>query len=90
MLINCVAYQDGRKLADLDIEQISDYLQRPDCFVWVALRDATDAELEKMREEFALHPLAVEDAHNGHQRLSRRLTCPRHCRQSCQSPRGGL
>jgi len=68
MLINCVAYQDGSKLADLDIEQISDYLERPGCFVWVALRDATDAELETMREEFALHPLAVEDAHKGHQR----------------------
>lgn len=68
MLINCVAYQDGRKLADLDIEEISDYLERPDCFVWVALRDATSAELEKMREEFALHPLAVEDAQKGHQR----------------------
>jgi magnesium transporter len=68
MLINCVAYQDGRKLADLDIEQISDYLEKPDCFVWVALRDATPDELEKMREEFSLHPLAVEDAHNGHQR----------------------
>jgi magnesium transporter len=68
MLINCVAYQFGRKLAELDIEQISDYLERPDCFVWVALHDATHAELEQMREEFSLHPLAVEDAHNGHQR----------------------
>ena len=68
MLINCVAYQDGRKLADLDIEEISDYLEKSDCFVWVALRDATHAELEKMQEEFALHPLAVEDAHKGHQR----------------------
>lgn len=68
MLINCVVYREGKKLADLNIETISDYLQRPDCFVWVALRDATPAELEKMREEFSLHPLAVEDAHNGHQR----------------------
>ncbi|MBK7765649.1 MAG: magnesium/cobalt transporter CorA [Sulfuritalea sp.] len=68
MLINCVAYQFGRKLAELDIEQISDYLERPDCFVWVALRDPSHAELNKMREEFSLHPLAVEDAHKGHQR----------------------
>ena len=68
MLVNCVAYQFGRKLAELDIEQISDYLERPDCFVWVALRDPTHAELDKMREEFSLHPLAVEDAHKGHQR----------------------
>jgi len=68
MLINCVSYQNGVKLADLPVEEISDYLERTDCFVWVALRDATDAELEKMQEEFGLHDLAVEDAHHGHQR----------------------
>src|ERR1044071_9987774 len=44
MLINCVAYQDGRKLADIDKREISDYLKRAGCFVWVALRDATDEE----------------------------------------------
>jgi magnesium transporter len=68
MLVNCVAYQEGRKLADIDRHQISEYLARPGCFVWVALRDASDAELEEMREEFGLHPLAVEDARHGHQR----------------------
>jgi magnesium transporter len=68
MLINCVAYQNGRKLADIDVEAISDYVVRPDCFVWVALRDATDEELAKMQEEFGLHDLAVEDARHGHQR----------------------
>ena len=68
MLVNCVAYQDGRKLADIDKREISDYLARPGCFVWVALRDATDAELKEMQEEFDLHELAVEDARVGHQR----------------------
>ncbi len=68
MLVNCVAYQDGRKLADVDKREIHDYLARPGCFVWVALKDASDAELEEMREQFDLHPLAVEDAHHGHQR----------------------
>ncbi|WP_313950270.1 magnesium/cobalt transporter CorA [Accumulibacter sp.] len=68
MLINCVAYREGSKLADLDIEQISDYLTDPDCFVWVALRDATAEELETMRRQFDLHPLAIEDANHGHQR----------------------
>ena len=68
MLINCVAYQDGRKLADIDKREISNYVSRPDCFVWVALKDSTEAELEEMREEFGLHELAVEDAHHGHQR----------------------
>ena len=68
MLINCVAYQDGRKLADIDKRQISEYLARPGCFVWVALKDPTATELEEMREEFGLHPLALEDASHGHQR----------------------
>jgi magnesium transporter len=68
MLINCVAYRDGRRIADLTIEEISDYLAQPGCLVWVALRDATAEELAKMQEEFGLHELAVEDARNGHQR----------------------
>jgi magnesium transporter len=68
MLINCVVYKEGTRLVDVPVEQISDYLQRPDCFVWVALRDASAEELETMRREFDLHPLAVEDASHGHQR----------------------
>lgn len=68
MLINCVAYREGRRLADLSIAEISDYLESPDCFVWVALRDATDDEIAQMADEFRLHELAVEDARKGHQR----------------------
>lgn len=68
MLINCVVYQEGNKLSDIPIEQISDYVARPDCFVWVALRDAEAAELTQMQQEFGLHELAVEDAMRGHQR----------------------
>ncbi|MEO8855573.1 MAG: magnesium and cobalt transport protein CorA [Burkholderiaceae bacterium] len=68
MLINCVVYQDGKKLADIPVAEISDYLGRPGAFVWVALQDATDAELDEMQREFDLHELAVEDARHGHQR----------------------
>lgn len=68
MLVNCAVYQNGIKLRDLPVEDISDYVIRPDCFVWVALQDASHEELVKMQEEFSLHPLAVEDAHHGHQR----------------------
>lgn len=68
MLINCVAYQEGNKLADITVEAISDYLTRPDCFVWVALLEAQPEELTQMQREFKLHELAVEDARHGHQR----------------------
>jgi magnesium transporter len=68
MLINCVAYENGAKLADIPIAQISDYLARKGCFVWVAMKDATDEELDVMQREFGLHELAIEDARHGHQR----------------------
>jgi magnesium transporter len=68
MLINCVAYRDGRKLRDIEVAAISDFLAEPDCFVWVGLQDATAEELAAMEEEFELPDLAVEDALHGHQR----------------------
>ncbi len=68
MLINCVVYEDGTKLADIPVSEISEYASLPGCFVWVALHDATPQELAEVQAEFGLHPLAVEDAHNGHQR----------------------
>jgi magnesium transporter len=68
VLINCVAYQNGRKLADIPVGQIHLFVNEPDCFVWVALANPEPAELEAMRTEFGLHELAVEDARHGHQR----------------------
>ena len=68
MLVNCVAYQEGRKVADIARHDIRSYLGRPGGFVWVALSDPSDDELIEMQEEFDLHPLAVEDARHGHQR----------------------
>ena len=68
MLVNCVVYQDGKKLADIAQSEIHDYLAKPGCFVWVALRDSSDAELDEMGKQFDLHELSLEDARHGHQR----------------------
>jgi magnesium transporter len=68
MLINCASYKNGRKIADIEIDHISDHIADKDSFVWVALLDPTVDEIAKMKEEFDLHPLAVEDALLGHQR----------------------
>jgi len=68
LLINCAAYQDGKKLADIPIDQIHLYISRPGCFVWVAVKDPEAAELAAMQAEFGLHDLAIEDALKGHQR----------------------
>ena len=68
MIINCVAYENGRKLADISADDISTYIARPNCFVWVALKEPDPAELQAMQHEFGLHELALEDARHGHKR----------------------
>ena len=69
MVVNCVAYSaQGQRLRDITIEEISDVLETPDEWVWVGLREPDEELLEKLREEFGLHELAVEDAHAAHQR----------------------
>jgi len=68
MIVNCVAYHRGQKLSDIPLSDVRAHLARPDCFVWVALKDAEPAELAALQEEFGLHELAVEDAQKGHQR----------------------
>jgi len=68
MILNCVVYQQGRKVAEIPPEDISEYVTKPDAFVWVALRDPTREEVDQMAQEFGLHPLAIEDASKGHQR----------------------
>lgn len=68
MLIQCTVYRDGRKLADIGLDQIEAQLALPGTFVWAALHDATAAELAALQAVFGLHPLAVEDALQGEQR----------------------
>ena len=54
---------DGRDFAAL----MSEAAQEHD-FVWVGLADPTQGELDAVARAFGLHPLAVEDALNAHQR----------------------
>jgi magnesium transporter len=62
-------YRDGMLEAkDFPAAQISDYLQEPDTVVWLDLCDPDPVDLEVLSEEFGLHPLAVEDAVQQHER----------------------
>ncbi|WP_133478277.1 magnesium and cobalt transport protein CorA [Cognatilysobacter segetis] len=68
-VVNCAAYDTRGERRDIDIEQISDVLAVDDgSFVWVGLYEPGEAVLATLQEEFGLHPLAVEDARNAHQR----------------------
>ena len=35
MLVNCVVYQDGKRVADIGKDEIAEYINRLDCFVWI-------------------------------------------------------
>jgi magnesium transporter len=69
MVVNCIAYhKDGRRIGEVTLDAISDVLAQPDTFVWVGLHEPDEPLLLKLQEEFGLHDLAIEDAHNAHQR----------------------
>jgi magnesium transporter len=66
---NCAAYgADGKKIRDITLDEISDFLATDQGFVWVGLVEPDEPLLEKLQGEFGLHELAVEDAHGAHQR----------------------
>jgi magnesium transporter len=68
MVVNCVAYADGRRLGPVDIDDISEILRFPGQFIWIGLHEPDDPLLRKIQAEFNLHDLAVEDALRAHQR----------------------
>lgn len=68
MVMRCVAYTEGRRVDEISIDQISDFLERDNTFVWLGLREPNSALLDKIQEEFGLHDLAVEDTRSAHQR----------------------
>src|SRR5262245_20079157 len=67
-VINCAAYEGGRRVADVSIADISEALKEPGHWVWVGLHEPGEALLREIQQEFGLHDLAVEDALRAHQR----------------------
>jgi magnesium transporter len=62
-------YRDGELvLEDFPVEEISEHLKDQRACVWLDYCNPTEGDLGHIAEEFHLHPLAVEDAINEHQR----------------------
>lgn len=68
MVVNCAVYEDGRRVRNIPIEEISEVLTVPGQFVWVGLHEPDEPLLRQIQQEFGLHDLAVEDALRAHQR----------------------
>ncbi|MFF8998439.1 magnesium/cobalt transporter CorA [Streptomyces achromogenes] len=69
-VVNCVTYQDGVRVpgsADL-VDAVRLVRKTGEGFVWLGLHEPTEREFAGVAELFDLHPLAVEDAVEAHQR----------------------
>ncbi|MCX4880023.1 MULTISPECIES: magnesium/cobalt transporter CorA [unclassified Streptomyces] len=69
-VVNCVTYRDGMRVpggSDL-VDTVERVRKKGDGFVWLGLHEPTDQEFAGIADLFDLHPLAVEDAVEAHQR----------------------
>lgn len=68
MIVACAEYENGRRVADLDISQCGMIAKSPGRFVWIGLHEPSEEVLQIVQQQFGLHDLAVEDAFRAHQR----------------------
>ncbi|MFI1417101.1 magnesium and cobalt transport protein CorA [Streptomyces sp. NPDC020731] len=71
-VVDCAVYRDGRRLVTeggpLTPHEAMRLVRRDGGFVWIGLHEPSEAEFAGIAREFGLHPLAVEDAVQAHQR----------------------
>ena len=60
-------YANGRRILDIPIEQAGQWAKKEGHIVWIGLLEPSAELLEKVRAQFDLHPLAIEDAAKAHQ-----------------------
>jgi magnesium transporter len=69
VIVECAVYEDGaRRDGDVPLDQACEAAGDDGAFVWVDLYEPTPEEFEALRDEFSLHPLAIEDATEAHER----------------------
>ena len=67
-LIAATVYHQGRRVADIGIDEGGEWARRPNHVVWIGLLEPSDAELRVVQAQFGLNELAIEDAAQAHQR----------------------
>jgi len=67
-VVTCAAYARGRRLGDVQVGDIQRVLGSDDCFIWIGLFEPEESLLKDLQGELVLHDLAIEDAHQAHQR----------------------
>ncbi|UIX30955.1 magnesium and cobalt transport protein CorA [Streptomyces sp. GQFP] len=73
-VVDCAVYRDGARVDNPSPSKTPTpheamrKVRRDGGFVWIGLHEPTEAEFSGIASEFGLHPLAVEDAIQAHQR----------------------
>jgi magnesium transporter len=72
MIVDSALYRDGVRVSPdgdkADLDAVLAARQGDGDFVWVGLHEPDETEMDRVSKAFSLHPLAVEDAVNAHQR----------------------
>jgi magnesium transporter len=66
-VVAAAVYQRGCKVADIAIDDAGQWAQREGHVVWIGLFEPSRHLLDRVRAQFGLHPLAIEDAAKAHQ-----------------------
>src|SRR4051794_33401675 len=69
VIVDNAVYVDGQRVAELgSLQATYEVRSQRDGTAWIDLYKPTEEELTSISQEFGLHPLAVEDAMQAHQR----------------------
>ncbi|QLH23968.1 MULTISPECIES: magnesium and cobalt transport protein CorA [Streptomyces] len=68
-IVDCAVYRDGKRVSDhVSPAQAMERVRAEGGFAWIGLHEPNEREFAGIAQEFGLHPLAVEDAVQAHQR----------------------
>ena len=67
-LIGASVYHQGKRVADIGLDEAGEWATREGHLVWIGLLDPPEAELRIVQQQFGLNPLAIEDAAQPHRR----------------------
>lgn len=67
MLVRAALYNDGKKIKDLNVDDIASEQVDDDEFFWAAMFEPTQGEIQKIFSKVKIHELALEDLVHGNQ-----------------------
>ncbi len=66
-VVAAYAYQQGRRVAEIQLGESRSWTQGKGDFVWIGFHEPSEDDLRTLQAQFGLHELAIEDALHAHQ-----------------------